>query len=375
MALLKPKIERIATFDLLRGYFLVGIIIDHLSFFPNGLDWWSARGGLFVSMAEGFFLISGIVLGIVRGAKLVDESFKVVAGFLLKRGVQLYITAVVLTLLFTFIGWLFYMNNPGLKPGIISPDTPVWQVIVDAITLEYFFGWADYLRLYAIFILISPLVMWLLRKGLWYVVFGASIIVWLLFPEPYSITYEERERLQYLSWQIIFFGGLIIGFYWPRLTAFWRSQALRIRKTLKVAIVAAAGITLSVSVLLMLTTMGVNLPIAGFNQDLWHRLFTDDFNKEALPILRIALFALWFAAAYILFRRFEKQIIRYMGWLLLPFGTNSLYVYTLHAIIIFFVHLYFQAGGLLYNFIISAVIIAVIWLMVRYQILFKIIPR
>jgi hypothetical protein len=46
------KIPRIMTFDILRGWFLVGILIDHLAFFPNGLDWWSARGGLFVSMAE-----------------------------------------------------------------------------------------------------------------------------------------------------------------------------------------------------------------------------------------------------------------------------------------------------------------------------------
>ncbi len=175
--MVQKKISRVLTFDLLRGYFLVAIILDHLAFFPNGLDWVSGRGNLYVSAAEGFFLISGIVLGIVRGAKLIDKPFWVPAKLLLKRSLQLYITAVVLMLLFTFIGWLF-LSNPGLKPGIRLPDENIWRIIWGGLTFDYIYGWADYLRLYAIYIFVSPLAIWLLRRKLWYVVIAASLLVW-----------------------------------------------------------------------------------------------------------------------------------------------------------------------------------------------------
>ena len=49
----------------MRGWFLVIIILDHLTYFPNGLTFLTGDSRLAVSAAEGFFIISGLVLGIV----------------------------------------------------------------------------------------------------------------------------------------------------------------------------------------------------------------------------------------------------------------------------------------------------------------------
>ncbi|MET0979645.1 MAG: OpgC domain-containing protein, partial [Candidatus Saccharimonadales bacterium] len=215
----KKLSSRILTFDLLRGYFLVAIILDHLAFYPNGLDWWTGRGILYVSAAEGFFLISGIVLGIVRGSKLADKPFAIVAKLLLKRALQLYITAIVLMLLFTFVGWLF-LDNPGLKAGIRLPTENLGRILWGALTFEYIYGWADYLRMYALFILASPIAMWLLRRKLWYVVLAISIFVWSQF---HNSPLETAELSQVFSWQLIFFSGLIIGFHWQNITDWWNS--------------------------------------------------------------------------------------------------------------------------------------------------------
>src|SRR6218665_421663 len=95
----KEKSERILTFDLLRGYFLCVILFNHLQFYPNGFDLLTGRGVLYVSTAEGFFLVSGIVLGIVRGRKLLNQPFNVAAKLLWKRALQLYTTSLVLTFL------------------------------------------------------------------------------------------------------------------------------------------------------------------------------------------------------------------------------------------------------------------------------------
>lgn len=371
----KKKIERILTFDIMRGYFLIGILSDHLTYWPNGLDWWSARGGLFVTMAEGFFLISGIILGIVRGAKLVDQPFRNVAKLLLKRGGQLYVVSVVLALLFTFIGWMFYIGNPGLKTGIANPSTSILGLIWDTLTLQYLYGWADYLRLYAIFLFFSPIVMWLLRRGWWYVALAASLGVWALFPDTNVATYEQQEKLQVLSWQLIFYGGMIIGFYWPKILDKWRSLEARTRQIVATSVVSLAAVTLAYNVAIMLQTMGHDMSWLGIGPSTQQNLYVLFFDKERLPPPRLALFMLWFWAAFYLFRRFEPYIKRFMGWLLIPIGINSLYVYTVEAFLLFFAHIYLPSGSLIQNFVIIASLIGITLFMVRKRILMKIIPR
>ena len=374
MEKLKRHISRIKTFDLLRGYFMVSIVIDHLAFFPNGIDWWSARGGLFVTAAEGFFLISGIVLGVVRGAKLIDQPMAHVSKLLLKRGLQLYLTSITLVLLFTVVGWLFYMGNPGLKPEIAAPNSNIFSVLWSTLTLQYYYGWTDYLRLYALFLFVSPLAFWLLRRGLWYVVLGLSLVVWSLYPNDLSLPFNLRVYLQPLSWQSLFFIGVVTGFYWNHIVDSWRNLPHRYRQALTVGLLSLAGVTFTLNVLIMLSTMGVNTgPV--LTPELQHYLFDNYFNKEAMPLGRILLALTWFWAAFYLFKRFEVYVTAVLGWLLIPFGTNSLYVYTLHAFIVFFIDLYFVPGPLWFNFLVTAGSILLIRLAVKYRLLMGFIPR
>jgi hypothetical protein len=367
----KKQSSRILTFDLLRGYFLVAIILDHLAFYPNGLDWWSGRGILYVSAAEGFFLISGIVLGIVRGSKLIDKPLFTVTTLLLKRALQLYITAIVLMFFFTFIGW-FFLDNPGLKAGIRPPTENIGDIIWGALTFEYIYGWADYLRMYALFIFASPIAMWLLRRKLWYVVLAISIFVWTQF---HNSPLPTTELSQVFSWQLIFFGGLVIGFHWQDITSWWKSCRLVIRKSSIIACVSLAAVTMVANFFLVHGEEFIG-PTGHFLTDI-NMYFLPVFNKESLPIARLALFALWFAASFWLFTRFEKTIVKRLGWLLLPFGTNSLYVYTMHAVLVFFVHLaiYQETGSWLLNLLLSVGGVLLIWLAVHYKVLMKIIPR
>lgn len=364
----KRKVPRIAAFDIIRGYLLIGILIDHINFFPNGFDWWSARGGLFVTMAEGFFLISGIVLGIIRGYKMLDQPFGRVARLLVSRGVRLYLISVGLTLLFTWLAWTFFMGQSGLKPGVLPPETPLWQVAWEALTLQYFYGWADYLRLYAVFLVASPLVFWLLRKGRWYVGLAISFIVWLFFPDPLSTSGVDQERLQLLSWQLLFFIGVTIGFYWPSITNWWRGLSVKLRRYLKASLFVVALTTFLYNVAIMLSTMGYDLSAIGASRQLQHDLYVAFFDKERLPLTRIALFMTWFWAAFSLVRRFEPKILKYMGWLLVPIGTNSLYVYSLHAFMIFFIHLHLQRGSIWFNMMVAVLSVGATLLLVKAKI-------
>lgn len=370
-----PKAPRIIALDLLRGYFLVSIILNHLQWYPNAFDWVALRGSLLVSAAEGFFMISGMLLGIVRGRKLIDQPLKVSTLLVLKRGLTLYAAAVILMLLFTFVGW-FFLGNPGLKPGIRPMDQPIYEILLGAVGLQYLYGWADFLRLYAIFLIMTPIALWLLRKGKWYIVALGSCALWALFPVAHAISGKSYELLMPLSWQLIFFAGLIIGFHWPDLQAWWQRQSQKLRKSIAVPVLALAAVTLCINAaVVILIALGL---VPESVRVFYDTQLATTFNKDELTIPRILLFGLWFTLGLSLFMRYEKKIAQWFGWILLPFGTNSLYVYILHAVLLFFAHLIVMPGSssnLIQNFLGSALILGIIYFAVKKRFLFKIIPR
>ena len=367
----KEKSERILTFDLLRGYFLCVILFNHLAYYPSGLDLLTGRGYLYVSTAEGFFVVSGIVLGIVRGQKLLHLPFWEGAKLLWKRALQLYVTSVVLSLLFTVIGQLF-LHNPGLKYGIYTDWGNWWTLIWHTLNLSYTYGWADFLRLYALFIFSAPFALWLLRKGLWYVVFAVSATLWVLYPLlPHNTVISQP-----FSWQFIFFSGFIIGFYWETILKTWRSLTLQTRQIIGRTVVTTFIVTFIVVFFLVFGheiggTMGAAVDGA-------HHIVEQGFNKDRLPLPRILLGTIWFWALFLIARRFEPWVLKHFGWLLLNFGMNSLYVYTISAFVVFFMQLLVAPPGLhnlVLNLIVSLIALGIVYLAVRTRFLMKIIPR
>jgi hypothetical protein len=363
--------NRILTFDLLRGYFLLVILLNHLNFYPNGLGWLTGESILYVSTAEGFFVVSGIVLGIIRGRKLLDKPFMVGAKLLWKRALQLYVASIVLTVLFTLIGQ-FFLGNPGLKYGIFTDWNHWWNFIWQTLTFGYTYGWADFLKYYALFLAFTPLALWLLRKGYWYIVLALSFMVWCLFPlSPFP-----PEFSQPISWQIIFFGGFIIGFYWEALLAKWRTLSLSRRKAIRTSLVVTFIVTaIATFTLVFGHYLGGAL---GAHIDAIHHIVEQGFNKDRLPIPRILLGIIWFWALFAIFRRHEAWLTKRLGWILLSFGSNSLYVYTISAVVVFFIHLLIAPPGfgvLLFNLAASIVAIGIVLLAVRTKFLMRIIPR
>lgn len=367
----KAKSERILTFDLLRGYFLCVILFNHLQYYPSGLGWVTGKGILYTSTAEGFFLVSGIVLGIVRVRKLLNQPFKVAAKLLWKRAFQLYLTSIILTFLFTFIGQLF-IDNPGLKYGIYTDWNNWWELLWHTINLSYTYGWADFLRLYAIFIFFAPFALWLLRKGWWYIAVIISAIVWSLYP----LLPSDPVISQPFSWQFVFFSGLTIGFYWEKIVEQWRKLSIRSRNAIGWSLVGAFVITLIVTNLLV---FGYEINGAiGEQLTALHRIVEQNFDKDRLPIPRLLLGVVWFWALFFLARRFETWIMKYFGSFLVELGVNSLYVYTISAFILFFIHLIvapLRFENILLNLLLSIAVLGLVHLAVKTKFLMKIIPR
>jgi hypothetical protein len=368
----KPS-SRIATFDLLRGYFLIVILCNHLALFPNLFTPFTGEGILYVSSAEGFFLISGIVLGIVRGQKLVHRPFGEAASKLFKRSLQLYVTSIVLTLLFTFIAWLL-AGHAGIKYGAYTPRGDLLGLIWDTASYQYIYGWADFLRQYALFIFVGPLALWLLRKGQWLAVLVASAAVWALFPLSTASGYMSQP----ISWQFIFFSGFVIGFHWEHIASWWRTHiSPRARTAIGISLLVTFILTAAASFALV---FGHYLGNAlGDQLTTIHHQIEWMFDKDRLPIPRLLLGAVWFWGLFWLVRRFEQWVIKRLGWILKPFGENSLYIYTIQAFVIFFAHILLAQFGVTATFwtgsLITAAAIGLVYLAVRTKFLMNVIPR
>ena len=222
----------------------------------------------------------------------------------------------------------------------------------------------------------TPLALWALRKGKWYLVVLGSIGLWMLYPIALNETSKTAEMLMPLSWQLIFFIGLVIGFHWSDVQTWWSKRTKRFRRIVTVPVLTFAAVTLIINAILVTLKSAGVLPDSF--QVAYDTIHMTTFNKEALTLPRLILFGLWFTLGLTIFMRYETKIKQWFGWILLPFGANSLYVYILHAILIFFAHLILRpeaSTNIFINFFGSLVILALIFIAVKKRFLFKIIPR
>lgn len=368
---MKEKINRIITIDIIRGYFLFVILVDHLARNFSGYDLFTGGGQQWVSAAEGFFFVSGIMIGLIRGRKLIEKPLSVVTKIVWSRALQLYLWAIGLTLFFTLIAQ-FFIDTPGLKSGAFYNE-PIEKLISYTLMLRYNYGWADFLNYYAIYLFLTPAALWLLRIKKWYVLLGVCFITWIF-----------GNNLQF-TWQLLFFSGTITGFYLPDIEAWFKKLGVQTRRYIYIFFTTAGLSTIAIS-------MFFNNVIDVFNRqsnsvnplgDWTLRLYDFNtyflasyFDKYTLGYGRLILFYIWFTMLYLLVRKYEDFVKKLLGWFFIPLGQNSLYVYIVHAVAIFFIDLVLPRSLPIWlNIVVTTSFLAFIWLLVKKQVLFRIIPR
>jgi hypothetical protein len=365
-AKLSQATQRVLALDLLRGYFLFVIIIDHLQRFPDLFDLMTGRGFLWVSAAEGFFFLSGLVVMMVRQRDYDRGGFKAVLKKCWSRAFTLYIWSVLLTMIFTYIAFAVGETHPGIKSGLIGHDSFL-EILRDAALFRYTYGWADFLPHYVIFLLGAPFVLWLIRKKLTPAVILVSLLLW-----RYGSTFEAH-------WQILFYGGMIGAHYLPAIERWVRTWKPATRRAAGVLIVSSAFVIMFISSLVVRQRPifeKLGIPIAS-QLNSYNYLLAPWFSKFELPWPRLLLFGLWFSALYIVFRKFEPQIMRWLGWFFLPYGQNSLYIYIVHSMVLFAIGLLipFATTALVVNLLISLAVLGLIWFFAKRRLGMGIIPR
>lgn len=364
------KVPRIITLDLLRGYFLLVILINHLGRFPGLFDLFSGREQLWTSAAEGFFLISGVLVGIVRGREVKSGRFKTALEKSWRRGLYLYVWAVTLTIIFTIVG-THALDHPALKGGIVPIHLGnAGHVVWSALTLHYIYGWTDFLRFFAVYMIFTPLILFLLNKKL-----GALVAVIA------AGLYAKNGWNQFLIWQLYFCLGAIIGFYWQQIEAWLCKFPPKIRTVARKSLYGLVVGTLALNIIIVFAYGALHSHygsgtggLATITSWLGHINSTASawFNRhdfsQSYGVGRILISFLWFSALYIFVRRHEARFVKYFGWLFIPTGIRPLRVFIFEGILVYmtFIVLPVKTGFLL-NVVINTFAITVVWLMARFK--------
>lgn len=347
---------RLETLDHLRGFFIITIIIDHLSRFPSVFAILSGKALLWVTAAEGFVGISGLLVGYVRGYKNRNLPFMEVTGKLLRRAVLLYVWSIIASIVYVAIVWYI-----PLKGGFNS--TPMlaghWkEFLIELVLMHYPYVWVHFLTLYAMFLAVSPIAIWFLRRNQAWVVavlsFAALIIGWITKAEP-------------LQWQFLFFIPAIIGYYLQSILDWWKAKThtFRVRFAATTVVLTVATITLSV----LMTFYG---PIElAFGDHINNVLFA----KDSISLFRVAAAFLWFTGYLFVFYYFRKFISKYLNWLLIPIGTHSLTAYILHGVALVLIS-YFTIGGENFwaNSLLGVISIIIVWVLLKIPAVRRVIP-
>ncbi|MGH6653923.1 MAG: OpgC domain-containing protein, partial [Actinocrinis sp.] len=354
------KRTRLVTLDLMRGYYVGVLAAIHLNYLPSLFGWFDGRGVLLTSEAEGFFFISGLLVGMLRRRDLEKRGFARMTRNSWKRGLQLYVVAISLTLLFTYIGrYAVDHGSTKVKVGLDS-----WSsfptVLENALMLKYTYGWADFLTFYVPMFLLAPLVVWMMSKRLTPLVLALAYCGFLL-PSHFN----TRFYGPFLQWEVYFFFGAVVGYHWDELRALMHRLAPSRRRMIKTA--AAAGAIIAYAIGMVLLHHPTLMPKHGHYNSL--------FQNNRLGLLRPFVALVCIAGAYIIVHHFEGFISRTVGKVLLPFGRSSLYVYVAQSFFVFLVPFAFAAKNWWFNTAFDLSVIALILLAVRTRFLAFLIPK
>jgi hypothetical protein len=359
--------KRDLRIDLLRGVAIVSMVVNHLecrSYFNN-----ITQGHIYASSAEGFVFLSGFVLGFVTLQRIDKIGLNSAMQKLLERAKVLYFTSFILIaglgLLSIIVPWM-------TRPSFDRAPGEWWQILLAAGTLHLDPPIVDILQLYVLCLLASPGIFWLLRRGLLLPLITASWTLWWIQQvHPYSFSFQPLDRAHpyfvFSTWQILYVHGVAAGYHKDKLAKTWK-RLPKVPLLLGMgAIVTTALVTAHFDLQLGTWPTGVQ------DRALWLRLTDRSINGPIRLVTLLGLFSLMFTAVDF----FWVPLSKTLGNLLIPLGQNSLYVYIIHVPLTL---IWFMIPGLIQGstWLVSlaqAIAIGLCWLMVKKEVLFKVIPR
>ena len=307
--------------DALRGLLVVAMALNHV---PTTLDDFTNHPLGFMSSAEGFVFLSGLIGGYVYVKKIWKKGVASAGACCWRRAGTIYAYHIAAFLIvFAWLG-AFALAGDGLLPFNAPPlmaehpGTALWSGLL----LLYQPSLFDVLPIYFLMLLCLPGILVALERGYRAVVVGSSLGVWVLanyfMPQtPYSGEWVRLGVFNPAAWQLLFVAGAVFGHAWangikpvtlPRWLILGASAFALACFGLRHALIAPGPLA---STLDWLT------------------------NKNNLAPLRLVNASILFYLTYLAVARWP----RLFHWQPLAFlGRNALPVYTAHILVAYFIN-------------------------------------
>jgi len=219
-----PRLQRLPELDALRGLMLLLMTLAHL---PTHFQVVTNQQLGFVSEAEGFVFLSAFLTGRIFGRVATESGFPTVIKRLWKRALQLYgYHLALLGIAFTVIAAVaIHTGRPSLKGLLDFYLAHPHHAVGGALLLVYCPPLLDILPMYIIFLLATPVVLYLASRWSWKMVLISSGLIWVLaqfglraaihshmLPSAgFQIPLNEMGAFDLLAWQFLWAVGLWIG--------------------------------------------------------------------------------------------------------------------------------------------------------------------
>jgi hypothetical protein len=308
--------KRDLRLDFLRGFAVVAMIVDHVGGSHSWLYVITGGDRFFVSVAEVFVFISGLLMGSIYTGLIARQGLGTALMKCLQRSWHLYLLTLTLTLLFAALSQQW---------GLWEVPLPWSDFILSVVTLHRTFPLTDIPLLYTLLVLAAVPVLILLTHGYTSVVLAGSWGLWALWhlaPQhaqfPWAIA--GNEVFYFSAWQVLFVTALVIGYHRQRLEQYMIRLSLPVILVISGAFVAGAIALYAFDILPLLTDNAV--------------LVYQLLSKADLGPGRLLVFAGFLSFGLTLLTVAWGPISRALNWLLLPLGQNALTAYTLHLFVV-----------------------------------------
>ena len=385
-----PEAEaRDLRIDMLRGVAIVFIVVNHLQL-ASLFDLVSQETIGIVSGAEMFVAMSGVVVGMVYRERLARTDLVEVTSALLRRSWKLYKTALAVVLLVYLVTLLPGVDGRAVTTfsqagGEVSNtypnaellrEYPVPGFLVRDLLLLRLGPWQfNVMGLYVVLVLVAPVLLAALRRRLLVLVLAVS---WGLYAlnalQPVRLLGSQFEDpFPLLTWQVLFITGVALGWYRDPLLALVRRPAGK--AVLALVVVLHLGVVL-LAASSSFVSNGYDVRLDLLPPATFDALYGQWFTRATLDLGRLLDVLLLLATAYALLTAYWQPLDRAVGWLLVPLGRASLYVFVLHvfaALVVANVPALARDSVAL-GTLAHGIVLAVLWTMVRHRVLFRVIP-
>lgn len=292
--------------------------IDHVGLFPAWTIGLTGNARLWVSAAEGFFLIAGIVMGMVYRQWLIERGWQWSIKHAGRRAIQLYAIGAIGHLMLVTGDFVLRLvrNRPSNLPtdylqlvqGAIFQTRPAPEAL-------------SLLTVYTLLIAWGLVALYGLQQGKWRWVLLGSFALWYAGRlEPTAFVFF-RTDFHFATWQCLFIIGLVAGYHRAELRRRWLK--LPVRPLLNAVLIGS-------TLLMLLLSYQVGNGGLWSNVE-WLQPYGPVFDRVWLGPGRIVT-ALWAFAGYFALATIGwRPLQRSLGWLLLPLGQHALTAFILQV--------------------------------------------